>query len=39
MGKRDQFWCTPQEAANLVREDSLMLLLHGFVPDETPAFS
>src|ERR1700712_3992070 len=39
MGRRDQFWCTPQEAADLVQEDSLKLLLHAFVPDEAPAFT
>jgi 8-oxo-dGTP pyrophosphatase MutT (NUDIX family) len=39
IGQRDQFWCTPHEAADLVREDGLKLMLHGFVPDEPPSFS
>ena len=38
-GQRELCWCTPQEAADLVQENGLKLLLHAFTPDEVPACS
>ncbi|AWN42635.1 NUDIX hydrolase [Methylobacterium durans] len=38
-GQRELCWCTPHEAADLVQEGDLKLLLHAFIPDEVPALS
>ena len=37
--QRELYWCKPHEAADLVQEDDLKLLLHAFLPDEAPALS